>query len=128
MARKEASRSTGRGDGLRSERTCLNGPTLPGQGAPGLRYTPIPVSAGRIQPVPVPRPLHDLRRDTLRLSVLEGVLYAGMVGLGEFWFVADAVRQHGSTLALAALVTVPQLVGALGSTAMLRALRSARAR
>jgi MFS family permease len=62
---------------------------------------------------------------TLRLSVTEGTLAAVMVGLGELWFVADAVRLGGSPIQLSLLVTLPQLVGSIGSVAMLRSLRAA---
>ncbi|MEQ1505075.1 MAG: hypothetical protein ABMB14_22770, partial [Myxococcota bacterium] len=64
-------------------------------------------------------------RAVLDRSIAEGVLFAGMVGLGEFWFAADAIRLGATPLALAALVTVPPLVGALGAIAMLRGLRCA---
>ena len=64
----------------------------------------------------------------MRLSVVEGVAYAGMVGMGEFWFLADAVRQGAGPLAMAALVTVPQLVGATGAFGMLARMRGARDR
>ncbi len=69
-----------------------------------------------------------LRTRTLRLSVVEGSLAAAMIGLGEFWFVADAVRLGAGPLVLGLLVTLPQLVGSLGSVAMLRSLRTARTR
>ena len=65
---------------------------------------------------------------TLRLSVLEGALAAAMVGLGEFWFLADGVRLGATPLQLALLVTLPQLLGSLGSVGMLSALRRARHR
>lgn len=68
------------------------------------------------------------RLATLRLSVVEGALAAGMVGLGEFWFVADAVRMGAGPLQLALLVTLPQLIGALGALAMVRSLRHAHSR
>lgn len=58
------------------------------------------------------------RTATLRLSVVEGALAAGMIGLGELWFVADAVRLGAGPLQLALIVTLPQLVGALGAVAM----------
>src|SRR5262245_27478701 len=51
-----------------------------------------------------------------------------MVGLGEFWMVADSVRLGASPLEIASLVTVPQLVGSGGAMSMLRALRSAQSR
>jgi hypothetical protein len=64
----------------------------------------------------------------MRLSIVEGVLYAAMVGLGEFWIVADAVRLGSSPFLLAASVTLPQLVGSLGAVGMLGLLRHASAR
>jgi MFS family permease len=64
----------------------------------------------------------------MRLAIVEGVLYAAMVGLGEFWIVADAVRLGSSPFLLAASVTLPQLVGALGAVGMLGLLRHAPAR
>ncbi|MEQ1568243.1 MAG: hypothetical protein ABMA64_21570 [Myxococcota bacterium] len=67
-------------------------------------------------------------RAEYRRSVADGALYAGMVGLGEFWFLTDAVRLGASSAQIAALVTVPQLVGAFGAAAMLRALRCTSAR
>ncbi|MCB9699669.1 MAG: hypothetical protein H6738_22985 [Alphaproteobacteria bacterium] len=68
-------------------------------------------------------PADTPRRRALRRSIVEGVLYAGLVGLGEFWLVADAVRQGAGPWALATLVTVPQLVGAVGALAAVRGLR-----
>jgi MFS family permease len=64
-----------------------------------------------------------LRRSALRRSLLEGLLFAGTVGFGEFWFVAQCVRLGARDLDLAAVITLPQLVGAFGAMAMLRILR-----
>ncbi|MCB9677938.1 MAG: hypothetical protein H6737_22760 [Alphaproteobacteria bacterium] len=74
--------------------------------------------------MPAPKP----RTATLRMSVVEGALAAGMMGLGEFWFVADAVRMGAGPLQLALVVTLPQLVGALGAVGMVAWLRYATAR
>lgn len=63
-----------------------------------------------------------------RSTIAEGALYAGMVGLSEFWFVADGIRLGSTSLEIAAQVTVPQLIGALGALAMLALLRGARSR
>ncbi|MEZ4321754.1 MAG: MFS transporter [Myxococcota bacterium] len=63
------------------------------------------------------------RTQTLRLSVFEGALAAGMMGLGELWFVADAVRLGAGPLQLALVVTLPPLVGALGAVGMVAWLR-----
>ncbi len=64
----------------------------------------------------------------MRTSLADGALYAAMVGLGELWIVADAVRLGSSPLLLAASVTLPQLVGSLGAVGMLALLRTAATR
>ncbi len=63
----------------------------------------------------------ELRR-TLRTSVVEGGLYAGMVALGEVWFVADVVRLGGGALAVVLAATLPLAVGSLGALGGLRRL------
>jgi MFS family permease len=73
----------------------------------------------------MPRPSrfdpHALRRP-LALSVWEGVCFAFMVGVGENYLVADALRLGASTFELGLVVTLPLLIGALGPLAALRAL------
>ncbi|MEZ5977800.1 MAG: MFS transporter [Planctomycetota bacterium] len=64
----------------------------------------------------------DVQRG-LRLSVVEGSAFALMVGLGETYIVADAIRLGASTLVLGLLVTLPLFVGSLGPLASLRVLR-----
>lgn len=64
----------------------------------------------------------------MQLSIVEGMLYAAMVGLGEFWFIADAVRLGSSALELAIVVTLPQMVGALGALGMLELMRRSPSR
>lgn len=50
----------------------------------------------------------------MKLSMIEGIFYALMVGTGEAYFVADAVRLGASVLAQGLIVTLPLCVGALG--------------
>lgn len=50
----------------------------------------------------------------MRLSILEGVAFAMMVGLSEAFFLADAIRLSASRLEQALVVTVPLFLGALG--------------
>ncbi|QDV04688.1 Major Facilitator Superfamily protein [Planctomycetes bacterium Poly30] len=50
----------------------------------------------------------------MRLSVLEGIAFAMMVGLSEAFFLADAIRLSASRLEQALVVTVPLFVGSLG--------------
>lgn len=69
------------------------------------------------------------RSRAMRLSTREGVLWALMVGLGESYFVADAVRLGASALELGLVVCLPLFVGAAGSGLALLALqRGARRR
>ncbi|QDU83401.1 Major Facilitator Superfamily protein [Planctomycetes bacterium Pla163] len=58
----------------------------------------------------------------LRLSVAEGAAFAIMVGLGETYIIADAVRLGASTLMLGLLVSLPLFVGSLGPFLCLRLL------
>ncbi len=60
------------------------------------------------------------RRRSLALAVPEGVLYAGMVGFAEQWFVVDAIRLGASAFEQALVVGVPLFVGALGPLLVLR--------
>ena len=62
------------------------------------------------------------------LGVLEGVAYALMVGFGETYFPADAVRLHASMLQQGLLVTLPLCTGAVGSVAALGLLARLRRR
>jgi MFS family permease len=67
------------------------------------------------------------RRRALVLAVPEGVLYAGMVGCAETWFVADAIRLGASALEQGLTVGLPLFIGALGPLLVLRWLaRGAR--
>ncbi len=61
-------------------------------------------------------------RHTLALSVGDGVCFAFMVGIGENFLVADALRLGASTFELGLVVTLPLLLGALGPLIALRVL------
>jgi MFS family permease len=54
-------------------------------------------------------------RATLRGSVVEGMLYAGMVALGELWFVADVVRLGGASRDVILAATLPVALGSVGA-------------
>jgi len=64
----------------------------------------------------------------MRLSVVDGAAYAIMVGFGETYFLADAVRLGASTLEQGLLVTLPLCTGALGSVIALALLGRFRSR
>lgn len=59
----------------------------------------------------------------MRLSLVEAVFYALAVGIGEVYFVADAVRLGASRLEQGLVVTLPLCVGSLGPFVSLAALR-----
>lgn len=63
----------------------------------------------------------------MRLSRVDAVVYAVMVGLGEAYFLADAVRLGASATQIALLVGLPLAIGAVGPILALRLLaRSGR--
>ncbi len=57
---------------------------------------------------------------SMRLSIHEGVLYAVMVGFGDTYFLADAVRLGASALEQGLVITLPLFGGALGSVLAVR--------
>lgn len=61
-------------------------------------------------------------RPALRLSILDGIAFAFMVGIGESYLVADAVRLLASTVEQGLAVTLPLFIGALGPIVGLRFL------
>lgn len=67
-------------------------------------------------------------RRAQRLSVAEGVLWAVMVGCGETWFVADAVRLGAAPTIVALVVTLPLFLGSLGPLWTVRSLPRLRSR
>ncbi len=58
----------------------------------------------------------------MALALIDVVFHAIMVGFGEIYFLADAVRLGASPLQLALVGTMPLFVGALGPMVTLRAL------
>lgn len=70
----------------------------------------------------------DALRRTLRLSVADATLYAIMVGLGEAYFLADAVRLGASHLVLGLVVALPLSLGGLGPVLALKLLARWHAR
>ncbi|MCB9915051.1 MAG: MFS transporter [Planctomycetes bacterium] len=65
---------------------------------------------------------------SLRLSVYEGLCFALMVGLGEVYFVADALRLGASRVEQGLVVALPLFFGSLGPLVALRLLRAFGAR
>lgn len=64
----------------------------------------------------------------MRLSLLEAPFFALMVGAGETYFVADAVRLGASVLELALTVALPLCAGAVGALTAILYLRRLRHR
>jgi MFS family permease len=60
-------------------------------------------------------PVSAERDRALRLSIVEGVTYALMVGLGETYFLANAVRLGASALQQGLVVTLPLCLGGGGA-------------
>lgn len=64
----------------------------------------------------------------MRLAVPEGMLYAGMVGCAEHWFVVDAIRLGATPFEQGLVVGLPLCIGALGPLLAVRLLGSIRSR
>jgi MFS family permease len=64
----------------------------------------------------------------MKLAVWDGVMYACMVGFGETYFVADALRMGASALELGLVVSLPLFLGGLGPLLALRLLALVRRR
>jgi MFS family permease len=62
------------------------------------------------------------RQRAMRLSLLEGGFFAFMVGSGESYLIANAVRLGASPLELGLIVSLPLCLGALGPFATLAVL------
>jgi MFS family permease len=69
----------------------------------------------------------DLDR-SLRLGIVEGICWAIMVGFGETYFLANALRLGATTLEQALVVTLPLALGAAGPLIALRLLYTASRR
>lgn len=75
-------------------------------------------------PVRTPATLSPRDLDTaMYRSVVEGILFALMVGVGESYFVANAIRIGASPFELGLVIALPLLVGSLGPAIALRVLR-----
>jgi MFS family permease len=61
---------------------------------------------------------------TMRLAVVDGALFALMLGVGETCFLAEAVRIGAGPLAISLITSLPLLCGGLGSVLVLRLLRA----
>jgi hypothetical protein len=70
----------------------------------------------------------DRADKAMALALIDVVFHAIMVGFGEVYFLADAVRLGASPLQLALVGTMPLCVGALGPMVTLRALGRFRRR
>jgi MFS family permease len=66
-------------------------------------------------------PPADLAR-AMRLGIVEGICWAVMVGFGETYFLANALRLGATTLEQALVVTLPLALGAIGPLLSLRLL------
>jgi len=64
----------------------------------------------------------------MRLSIVEGMAYAFMVGVGETFFLADATRLAATRTQQGLVVALPLFVGALGALGSLALLARMRAR
>ena len=64
----------------------------------------------------------------MRLSVIDGALWALMVGFGEAYFLADAVRLGASPWEQGLVVSLPLFTGGLGAVLAVRLLASATSR
>jgi MFS family permease len=72
------------------------------------------IAAGQVPSASVQR--------SMRLSVIEGLAFALMVGLGEIYFLADAIRLSATRLEQGLVVTLPLFVGSAGPLLALRLL------
>jgi hypothetical protein len=70
----------------------------------------------------------DRLQRAMRLSILEGVSWALMVGCCEAYFLVDGIRLGASPLELALLVGLPLFLGSFGPLLTLHKLASAAAR
>lgn len=64
----------------------------------------------------------------MRLSIVEGLAFALMVGFGELFFLADAIRLSATRLEQGLIVTLPLFVGSIGPIGSLLCLTKLRSR
>jgi MFS family permease len=97
-------------------------------GPPSVRLGATPPSVSTMSPDPR-RGLdeRDVKRG-MRLSIVEGMTFALMVGVGETFFLADATRLSASRLQQGLVVSLPLFAGAVGSVASLALLARMRTR
>jgi MFS family permease len=82
-----------------------------------------------MKPAPRPAPLApDAIRRAMRLSLFDAAAYASMVGLGEVFFVPNAVLVGATRLELGLVVALPLSVGALGPALAIFAMGRIRRR
>ncbi len=60
----------------------------------------------------------------MHLAVVDGALFAAMLGIGETCFLAEAVRIGAGPWAVSVMTSLPLLCGGVGSILMLRLLRA----
>lgn len=70
----------------------------------------------------------DRAERTMRLSIVEGMFYALMVGFGEAYFLADAIRLGATHLEAGLVVGLPLFTGAAGPMLALQLLERLRRR
>ncbi|MCA8979760.1 MAG: MFS transporter [Planctomycetes bacterium] len=76
-----------------------------------------------------PKPLSpETIQRSLRLSVVEGLAFALMVGFGEVYFLADAIRLSATRMEQGLIVALPLFVGSLGPITSLLFLSKLRSR
>lgn len=83
------------------------------------------MSTGR--PVPTRFAPETIQR-SLRLSIVEGLAFALMVGFGEVFFLADAIRLSATRMEQGLIVALPLFVGSLGPISSLLFLAKLRSR
>ena len=81
-----------------------------------------------ILPLPPARFAPETIQRSLRLSIVEGLAFALMVGFGEIFFLADAIRLSATRLEQGLIVALPLFVGSLGPLASLLFLSKLRSR
>lgn len=77
---------------------------------------------------PAPESADPRTRRAMRLSILDAITYALMVGTGETYFLADGVRLGATPLELGLVVSLPLCLGAAGPLLAVRLLGRLRAR
>lgn len=79
-------------------------------------------------PTPQTRLSPEAIQRSLKLSIFEGLAFALMVGFGEVFFLADAIRLSATRLEQGLIVALPLFVGSIGPLSSLFALSKLRSR